>query len=387
MKSKRDPIAVEVPTLEKLQRLLALPEGLRISIYLALPPHPGFSEQQQTPKRYLSLVARAAARLEQQGYSDVDAITEMLSTVQVEHRAVHPAARAIAVLASGESAAAFVLMDSAEDRVHVGRSYALRPILADVHRNRSYRVLTVSDLKIGLFAGDRHGLLAVSAPDVPADIAAALGTEISRHSNTLQIHSSSSRGGQGVFHGHGGADTGREVDHERYHKLIARSVHKLWAGQHEPIVLACDVSHQAPLRAKLGLPALLEQGLSGNPDQFSDRELAERAWPLVDAQREREDQQSIRLLGSALAHDRATDSIDEAVHAASSGRIESLWVDVSAREPGHIDRETGGRVLANGDEDLFDEIAALVLGTGGKVLATDLLRGCGDQKLVAKLRV
>jgi hypothetical protein len=61
-----------------------------------------------------------------------------------------------------------------------------------------------------------------------------------------------------------------------------------------------------------------------------------------------------------------TIGFDDTLAAAVAGRVRRLWVPLATRLPGRIDRAALRPAAPWGDEDLGDELTALVLAQGGE---------------------
>jgi len=73
--------------------------------------------------------------------------------------------------------------------------------------------------------------------------------------------------------------------------------------------------------------------------------------------------------------------------AALAGLVRRLWVDADRTEPGHIDESTGEIAPAGGDEDVLDELAALVIRRAGDVyVVPEASRLPAHASLIAELR-
>jgi hypothetical protein len=374
----------EIPAHETLRGLSGRHGEMRVSVYLPLPRSPGFDEVRQVPQRYERAVEAAEARLDGLGVAAEEqrALLEPMRSAAVELAGMPPLARSIAIFGSQGGLRAFALPVKAEESVRVGRSLHLRPLLASARLEGTFRVLALATNQVALFDGDARGLRRVHGSGVPASLEDALGSELT--DAALQMHSSAAHGGSPIFHGHGGASAERTVDRERFHRVLADRLQRLWSRRDDPLVLVADESHQGRFRKVSSLSGLLDAGLVGSPERMQVSELFERARAIVLEARAAADHQAAERAANALAHGAAVGTLEEAVAAAVAGRVLRLWLTPDARLEKHVEPDTGRLVDARGDEDAFDELAEIVLARGGYVLIdTDQSTG---RAVVAELR-
>src|SRR5665647_36783 len=179
-------------------------------------------------------------------------------------------------------------------------------------------------------------------------------------------------GGSVAFHGHG---LGRDADDERlieYFRVVDRSVAAAVGTNGVPLVVAA-VEHFLPLyRETTALPSVIDGAVQGSPDELSDAELHDRAWPLVAPLAERDiDEQLVRYAEHA-AKGGAAHGVEGVLHDAQAARIETLFIPVDDVVWGKFDTPSGKARIHDarraGDEDLLDRAAVETIRTGGRVL-------------------
>jgi hypothetical protein len=317
-------------------------------------------------------VAAALTRLGELGApaERVAAARSALAPLEANDAPPAPWVRARAFCWDGEALHRFGLPFEEAERVCVGRSLALRPLVRAASRQRRYRVLALSAKRVALFEGDATGLAERAAEGVPTSLEDALGPEF--EGEGLQFHSSGAHGGRPVYHGQGGADRERGLDQERFQRVVGRSLVRLLAGDDVPLVLAADQVHQAAMAKELGgALRLAPEGVVGNADHLSAHELHGRAWPSVEALLRAEHDAARGEFERARNRGKAAIGFDDTLGAAVAGRVRRLWVPLAARMAGCIDRTTLRPAPPWGDEDLGDELSALALEHGGDVVVVE----------------
>jgi hypothetical protein len=286
---------------------------------------------------YQGAVADAVAELEKAGVPEAEAqeIRSQLGSVETRLGRFERPAAGLAVFHDRSSLHAFPLQSMPAPSVTVAENFALRPLLAEIRRNRRFFVLALSANRIALFRGDAFGLSTIGAHGVPASL----------------------------------VEPGFDV--ARFHRRVARALEAALAGSARPIVLVATRAHHAGLRAVLRLPRLLAAGVEISPDHLSSGELHARTWPLVNCASAAEETRFADGYERSVSHGKGLHRIDEVAMAAAGGRIHRLWVRPHERMPGAIDPVSGALVGGGRREDVFDGLVTLVLRHGGEVLVAD----------------
>lgn len=338
--------------------------GACVSIYLPLEPLPPAS---QNAVRARSAAQDAVKRLEAIGVSGsalarwgtrLEDAAESLASVRDPRGSV-------VVLADASNLHVVRVSTRLPLRVSVGERLALRPLLRALALETPYRVLAVSAKRVALFEGDALGLHPASSEGLPASLEDALGSETSE--KQLRMRGTQSGGGSPAFYSHDARSDERKLDFERFRHAVAVAANRRFAGDATPLVIAADAPHAAALRAEMDVPGLLDEALTLSPDAASPAELHARAWPLVSASL------TARASGARASWERARnagkglDLLDDVAAAAVAGRVHRLWLAADAPRPGAVDPASGRILPGRGDDDVLDDLAALVIRHGGEV--------------------
>jgi hypothetical protein len=261
------------------------------------------------------------------------------------------------------------------ERVVVASRFHIAPLLPLLSGDGRFFVLVLSQNAVRLLQGTRDRVSEVNLQAVPRGLAEALRTHDRDEPLTFHTRPTSGGGWGAIFEGHGvGIDT-RKDDLLSYFRRIDRGLHPLLREEKAPLVLVA-VDYLQPLYRRANTyPHLMEPGIEGNPDRLSNRELHDRAWPLVrplfEAAQQRASARYQQLAGTEHA---ATDQ-QEVVAAAYTGKVETLFVTLGRQVLGVFDA-TAGRAERHeepsfGDVDLLDFAAACTLALGGTVYAVE----------------
>jgi hypothetical protein len=282
------------------------------------------------------------------------------------------AQRGLALFLSPALMRMFSLPEPPPERAIVGDRFYLKPLLSHLGRSGPFYILAVSENSTKLLAGDRYRLDELEVPGLPKCLDEALNIDTTREAVSV-----TTTGGRGlarrsaVFHGQGGARTHHKADLEAYFRQIDQALAPTLKGANVPLIFA-GVSYLYPLyRAINKYPYLLGECIAGNTDLYSQDELRQRAWGLVEPfyarSREMAAARFVRFHGTG----RASDNVNELVWAAGDGLIESLFVAIDGEQWGVIDgeRRTIEPAEANQPraEELLDNIAVQTYRNRGMV--------------------
>jgi hypothetical protein len=165
---------------------------------------------------------------------------------------------------------------------------------------------------------------------------------------------------------------GMKVLTGQYCRIVDRALRPILTGRAVPLVLACVEELAAIYRAHNSYPHLLPSIIAGNPEQLTDRELAEKARELSMRHAKKLIRDRIKLVEERADRDLASTDVAQIAAAAVRGQVGTLLVDIAASRPGTIDPEKGTITLADAPSartyDLIDELVGLTIRAGGEVL-------------------
>jgi len=244
-----------------------------------------------------------------------------------------------------------------------------------------------------LLQGSRYSVSDVELEGVPSNLAEAL--RFNDPEKQLQFHTSTGpTGGTGsrhaAFHGHGGVSKDDKVDILRYFHKVDAGLRVLLAGEKTPLVLAA-VDYLLPIYQEANTYTYLaDEGIVGNPDNLSAKELHQRAWAIVQP-RFLEEREAVAKRFRQLADtDEASDKLAEIVPAAYHGRVETLFVALGLHQWGIFDPATNEvrihRDSEPGDQDLMDLAAVQSFLHSGGVYAVEPERMPAEASLAALFR-
>jgi hypothetical protein len=223
-----------------------------------------------------------------------------------------------------------------------------------------------------LFEGNRDALDEVElAQGVPRTIGEALGEELTEPHQT--VASFGGVRGPAMKHGHGAKSDEADIDAERFFRAVDRAVLEHHSRPSElPLLLAALPEHHHLFRKVSDNPFLMAEGIDAHPDSLPIDELRDRAWGGVEPHYRARLAQLVETFGGARSAGLGADEPTQVAEAAVAGRVATLLIEADRQIPGRIDSATGalelGELTHPEVDDILDDIGALVMGAGGRVV-------------------
>jgi hypothetical protein len=364
---------MDMITLAELKTLTDRHDDCCVSVYM--PTHRYGRDAEQDPIRLKNLLREAEERLESKGMRSPD-VREMLKPAQSllqDSGFWRHQSDGLALFITPETYHMYRLPLPFAELVVISDRLHLKPLLPFFASDGHFYILALSQNEVRLLEGTQYTVDEIEEENLPKNMAEALQYE--RYEQELQFHTSSAPGGDrraAMFHGHDVSDEDKDRILRWFHKLD-KELSTLLADEQSPLVLA-GVDYLLPLyREANAYRHLLEEGITGSPEELKTEELHERAWPLVEPVFNQAREEAALRYGQLASSGQATTDISEAVLAAHYGRVDSLFVAVDTQvwgvsEPDlnrvHIHEEA-----QPGDEDLLDLTAVQTMLNSGTVFS------------------
>lgn len=258
-----------------------------------------------------------------------------------------------------------------DDHLHV------RPLLPLVVESDRFYLLTISENRVQLYAGNAEELSPLEVAGLPKNLDEV--TQLDVEDRGSQTHSANA-GGLGrrgaIFHGHGGKADTAKISRQEYLQSIYDAIEPLVKKNPWPLVLAGVEEELAPWRSLAQNVKTLEDILAGNPDYLAVDELHEGAWQIVHTQITSEQQAVTSRLFNVRGTPKAVSGLSQVLPAAVAGRIDSLFIDCRLPMSGRFDRTSGEVVVQHcttesRESDLLEDALRETVLHRGKVFPLD----------------
>lgn len=352
----------DIPTEAEIVALLEARGPACASIYV--PTTPITSEVEGSRIAFKNAAADVVARLTEADAvptRDRQAIAEGLEALHDDERFWALQAHSLAVFATPGGLRSYRVPNRLPAGTYVGDRFYVKPLLRTVTFPQAAFVLALAQGSVRLLQVSpdlpAHD---VDVPGMPADAASAVGkSSLGDRSPDRSIQGSE----------------GHKVRLRQYARQVDHALRGVLTGRRLPLILASTQPLDGIFRATNSYPHLAVEGISGNPEEVSDAELADASRPILDGIYAEELQAVTARLEALGASGRGVVELSGVARAATFGAVDTVLVDIENQVPGTIDEETGAisedpaGAEAPGDYGLIDEIARRVLLTDGHVLA------------------
>jgi len=369
----------------ELRALIEAPRQPSVSIYM--PTH-RIGDTKQDQIRLKNLLREAEARLIGSGLRAAEARTvlEPASRLLTDTLFWQYQADSLAIFASPEVFHSYQPPYTFTELVVSAERFHIKPLLPMFFNDRLFYVLAVSQNQVRLLQCTRNSYWEVTPEEVPASMAEAL--KYDQREKQHQYHTVGK--GPPISHGHGICKDYDKVNILRYFQQIDRGLHEVLREEQAPLVLvAVDYLHPIYREANK-YACLLDEGIKGNPDEWSNSELQRRAWSIMESRFRTEQDKALSQYQEAAGRGLTSNVLKEAVLAAYDGRVATLFVAVGVQKWGAFDpAQRKVRLYQKatpGTEDMLDFAAVRTLVKGGTVYALEPGKIPGGTQIAAILR-
>jgi hypothetical protein len=376
----------------ELNELASTRGGHRVSIYM--PTVTAGPETRQNPIRWKNLLRQAQSDLKGLVSRPEDA-KRMLSPgwdLEDDFDFWQNQGEGLGAYFDGDSMHIYRLPVPVEEIAVVSDEFHVKPLLPLFYENGPFCLLALSQGEVRLFSGHRFSLTEVKVPDMPKSMEDALWAD--QHDDQLQSHSvNTGIGGRGdaVFHSSGDeAQARHKVDIKRYFDIVDHAVRAYLHDQRAPLVVASVEYLQPIYREANSYGNLLDEGLTGSPENLTMEQLGQEAWRIVEKYYRADEERAAERFGNQTGTGLAETDLKLILPAAAQGRVDTLWLSTNEElwgvvaDDGSVDVVHGEK--AAGDKDLMDVAASRTVANGGRIFAVEQREIPGGGVMAALLR-
>lgn len=367
---------MDIITIKELKSLSEAKSEDSVSIFL--PTHRSGRDTEQDPIRFKNLLKDVENRLLDKGIRRPDVENYLKPAYDLLQKSGFWAHQSdgLVVYISPQVFQTFRLPITFEELAIVSTSFHLKPLLPFFARDGHFYILALSQNQVRLLEGTRHSVDEVDVEEVIPTMAEAMQFE--RYFKDVQSRtgSSGSQGGESaaMYHGHDPSDDDKNRILRWFHK-IDDEISTFFAITKSPVILA-GVDYLFPIYKEANsYPHIVDEGIPGNPEELSAKELHEKAWPIIRPIFSKLEEEGWDKYFELKAKDQTSNAIDEIVPASLHGRVDTLFVAVGEQIWGSYHRDNLSirvhKEHQTGDEDLLNLAAVQTFLNGGTVYAVE----------------
>lgn len=359
-------------TKEELKTLSAGDPQWRISLFMSA--HRAGRDTEQNSIRLKNLVRRAEEGLAARGLRTPE-IQEMLAPARKlvdDPLFWQRQSDGFALFLSPDIFRFYRLPLSFQELAVVSPRFYFIPLLPLLTGEGRFYILALSQNRIRLMEATRHTVDEVDAEALLPSFAEVL--QFDHFERQLQFRTGTPSGRVGarpaMFHGHDPSEDDK-VRILRWFHRIDDDLPELLRRSGAPLVLA-GVEYLLPLYKEANsYPHLLEEGVTGNPDDARPEELHVKAWPIVERIFTKSREQAAERYGQLAGTGQTSVDLEEILTAAYHGRVDVLFLATDAKVWGHFIPDGENTPAEEADEDLLNLAAVQTLLNGGVVHAVE----------------
>lgn len=384
---------INIFTRNDLQALLDEPEGRAVSIYM--PMRQGWPDLQQNLIRLKTLLRTAEEQLTELGLDPAatDAYLDSAYRLLDDDGFWRQQSHGLAIFTAPGRFHVFRLPLAITEQVVIDRRWHVSPLLPLLAGDGQFFVLALSLNQVRLVWATRDCAREIDIPDIPHSLAETL--QYDEFEKQHQLHAGiGAHGSTGarsaIFHGQGDHTDTEPEEIQRFLHQVAHGVDTLLRSAQAPLVLA-GVGHLLPTYAAVNAyPYLVEQGVTGNPDDLSADDLREQAWVLVEPLFQRARQTAADRYHALLGTGLTSCDLREILTAVYGGRNDTLFLRAGDAQWGSFDPATATIELHTeqepDDEELLEVAAAQTLAHDGRIYVLEAAEMPADVPLAAIFR-
>ncbi|PWB70761.1 MAG: hypothetical protein C3F07_15920 [Anaerolineales bacterium] len=378
------------------EQLITSSGTTHVSLYM--PTHRVGREMQQDPIRLKNLSTHAQDKLIEFGVRrpEVEDLMQPVESLLSDTNFWQHQGDGLAVFLSPGFVQPFRLPHRFDELMVIGRRFHIRSLLPMLDHDEQFHILAISLKKIRLFLGTRDTITEVDLSEIPTTMQEVLYMDDpEKH---LDFHTGSNSSGKtgnrpAVYHGQGTqSDEDEKKNILRYFQYFNKELTKVIEDASLPTILA-GVDYLLPIyREASAHPELLKEGIEGNPDGMSEKELHERAWKLMEPSFEADKKKAIQQLGrlEGKNNDLIAGDLEAIVKAAAHGAVDTFFVPLETMQWGRFLPEDNRVVMEKepslDNEDLFNLAAVQTISNSGRVFAVRQDEYSGRENPAAILR-
>jgi len=349
----------DIPTKADIERISAIREPGAVTIYLPTGTTPPEADRARIElKNHLAL---AVKELEAKDVpkTRVAQIRSEGEAILADRELWRYQSRSLAVFLNGEVSETFRLPNRLSSSCDIADRFYVKPLFRAITFPQSAYILALAGKSVRLISvsADSPATI-VDVPNLPGNVSDAVGplAPPSRNGDVKHV-----------------GEEGQKVRMREFAQAVDRALRPILATSTEPLILAASEPLIGIYRAVNTYQHLVEQVLTGSPEDRSEEELAAAARHVLDSVYAAQVAKLQDEFGSRVAAGTALTDLSDIARAATFGAVELLIFDIDRRVPGTIDDETGVISLASDDEPgnygVVDEIIRRSLASKAKVYA------------------
>ena len=323
MNTTTDPATLQNLNPGDLKELASVTSDCCVSILMRT--HRSGSKTRQGPIRLKNLLKEAREKLTASGHED-DLLDDLASKTNNNDFWQHQG-EGLAIYLTSDTCRMFRLNRTVDEKVCVGESFFVQPLIRESNSGGEYFVLSLSWDDANLFRATGESFNIVETAVLPAkfdELVSSRDPEESLQNTSHRSVGNTAGTSTAMFHGQGEGEDKIEADRDRYLSLVGDEVAGAIYNTGLPllVVATSEVIGHFEATTKVHVDAKVH----GSPSEWTVDELREHAHKAIAPQLKADHSEFGERFGTAMANSKASDDLDEVIKAAKAGRVDALIV-------------------------------------------------------------
>lgn len=341
-----------------LNELAAVEQDCCVSILM--PTHTTGTQMRQDPIRLENLLDDVQCQLKTRGKrkTEIDALLKPVRDAASRANFWQFQGTSLAVYVTDGVFRMLRLPDAVDEAVTIGPHFNIKPLLGSVASSEPFYVLALTKEHARLYRGTRSEFEEIRSDGFPLAAEDVVGVRdpeavLQHHTGKPPRGGRGDRGfrsdsGQANYHGHGDGELKIEADMMHFFKEVAERIAEYLYGDDSPLVLAADVALFGWYRREHLRGRLIESDHVESPDSLKLHEIHQQAWKIAEPALQADLSALLERFGTAAAAGKAAQGFGEVAAAAAQGKVDTLFFDPRAVQPGWLsDGGTTAHLLDN----------------------------------------
>lgn len=306
-----------------LEKLASITDSCCVSILMRT--HRSGRAIQQGPIRLKNLLKEASEKLKAAGHDD--SILARLASKPNENKFWQHQGEGLAIFLTPDDCRMLRLNRTVDEKVSVGESLFLQPLIRESNSGGDYFVLALSWYEATLYRAAGESFTVVETTALPTKMDELVSPVEPQESLQYTSHrgvGNAARTSTPMFHGQGEGEDKINADRDQYLSLVGDEVAAAVYNTGLPLVVVAtsEVTGHLESTTKLQVDAKVD----GSPSEWTGDELREHAHKAIAPLLKADHNEFGERFGTAMANSKASDDLGEVLKAAKAGRIDSLMV-------------------------------------------------------------
>lgn len=305
-------------------------------ITITLPTHEKGEESKQDPIRFKNLLSEAEKILQERNSNEGNTGEILKPAKQLLDKPMFWShlKKGLVIYLTEDSFDLYHLPYEVDEQVFVNDHFLITPLLPMTSMDGTFSMLAASRKNVRLLRCTRNTVHDITPPEIETSVNDYLEVDPQKQ---LQFHTGA-KGQSAVYHGHNASEEDKMVVVEAFYREIEKEITSVLNETGDPLILA-GLTENVGLYEKVNhYNRLIEDTVSYNPDELSDKELRDKGWDVVKSHFLSEMYRSLEKF-SEYGEDRVSNNLGEIIESTVMGKSQTIFISRGETKWGKYDKE------------------------------------------------